>query len=88
MSITKRVWCLHNGNPMHPGLTLTRFVNKDGIVCNHTNDYVWWQNLGLFLTKAQAIKYAREHHINLDAHGMTIHSDWMYKMALEDMVRM
>ena len=88
MAFTQRVWCLHNGKPMgQMSSTITRFVNKSGTVCDHTPDYVWWQNLGLFHTKSEATKYAKEHHINLTAHCMTLHEYWLYKLALEDMIQ-
>lgn len=83
MVITKRVWCLHNGQD---GI-VTRFVNKQGEVCNHSEDYCWWQELGLFMTKAKAIDYAYKHHIKMAVHSMTIHTDWLYELALEDMIK-
>lgn len=87
MTITKRVYCLHNGNPFDHGATLTKFVNKEGIVCNHTDDHCWWEDLGLFPTKAKALAYAKDHHINLSAHSLTVHTDWMYDSCLKDMVK-
>ena len=85
MKVTKRVYCLHDGS--YNEHEITKFVNKNGDVCNHTHDYVWWQNLGLFTTKSKASSYAKEHHIKLDIHSMVVHSDWMYKIALNDMVK-
>lgn len=75
MTITKRVYCLHNGNPFDHGATLTKFVNKEGIVCNHTDGHCWWEDLGLFPTKAKALAYAKDHHINLNAHSLTVYTD-------------
>ena len=87
MAITKRVYCLHNGNPFDHGATLTKFVNREGIVCNHTDDHCWWEDLGLFPTKAKALAYAKNHHINLSVHSITVHTDWVYGNCPEDMVK-
>lgn len=88
MQVTKRVYCLHNGS-ISEHKEITKFVNKDGIVANHDydKDYVWWENLGLFLTKAKALSYAKSHNIKLDVHSMVVHTDWMYESCLRDMVR-
>lgn len=85
MIVTKRVYCLHNGE--NERREITKFVNKEGIVDMHSYDNVWWEHLGLFMTKSKATKYAKDHHINLKVHSMVVHTDWMYEMALKDMVK-
>lgn len=86
MKVTKRVFFLSNGS-YKDGLNITKFINKEGMLCKHTNDYVWWQNLGLFPTKAKAINFAKDKGIKLDTHSMVIHTDWMYELALKDMIK-
>lgn len=89
MKITKRLYCLHDGNLIHNDSysPITRFVNTEGKVCNHTEDYVFWQHMGVFLTKAKALNFAKKHSIKLDVHSHTVHSDWMYNCFLEDLVK-
>lgn len=87
MIVTKRVYCLHNG--FSERKEITKFVNKEGIVAKHDydKDYMWWEHLGLFMTRSRATKYAKDHHIKLCVHSIVIHTDWMYEMALKDMVK-
>ena len=86
---TKRLYCLHNGNLIHNDsyLPITRFVDTKGKVCSHSDDYLYWQHMGVFVTRGDATKFAREHNIKLDVHSVTIHQDWMYQSFLKDVVK-
>ena len=87
MKITKRVYVLHNGFLQGGYHNITKFVNTDGKVCDHTDDYCYWQHLGVFLTRGDANKFAKGNHIKLDIHSITVHSDWMYESILQDVVK-
>lgn len=89
---TKRVYMLHNGayhdGSYFEGKKDMKFVDINGDVATHDRDtYVWWENIGIFLTRSAATKYAKAQHIHLDVHSMTIHEEWMYKDVLKSLVK-
>lgn len=88
---TKRVFMLHNGayhdGSYFEGKKDMKFVDTEGNVSIHTEDYVWWEHIGLFLTRGAATKYAKTNHIHLNVHSITIHHEWMYKDILKSVVK-
>ena len=82
-----RIYCLHNCSDQHGYAQPTKFVDTRGIVCQSTENYLWYQHMGVFKTRGDATRYARANNIKLDVHSITVHQDWMYESMMKDLVK-